>query len=203
MPASRLTVRTLCLATVALVLACGHAARAMGTQRATPDRAVSKPTTPARTIRVVPAGSGQSTVATFSNTGRGGGRSAASRVATFTSTAGSSSSIATFSGDRVLRQASAATHRTPPARTKPRAKLLPKGEAPVIAVRRAGAKADVAAPTGSSSDAAPVSSVETTQPTKSARPAMRNAFGGLSSAAASETTRHAPLVYAQAYAGSR
>ena len=81
---SRLTVRTLCLATVALILACGHAHRAMAQQsRTAQDRVVPKASSP---IRVVPAGSGKSTIATVTNKAGGASRSSGSaKVATFTS----------------------------------------------------------------------------------------------------------------------
>jgi hypothetical protein len=213
MAQSTLTVRTLCLATVALILACGHAARAMGQQKA-PDKVPAKVVPPAnRAIRVVPAGSGQSTIATVTAKSGGAGRVGTSKVATFTnksSTGGSS--IVTFGGDRVLRDPSHGRTRAQPVGTKQRhlaSTLGRKSERPVIAVRRPGdneppvpdapwlqpvALAVAAAPTAEpvSTETKPVSAAET-------RPEIRNAFAGLSTPSV-EPRRTPPILSIQASA---
>lgn len=209
MAESRLTVRTLCLATVALILACGHAHRAMAQQsRAAQDRVVPKSNSP---IRVVPAGSGKSTVATVINKGGGSSRSSgASKVATFTSksSTGAGGSVSTFNGDRqtIARAAPSRTkvqaqaNRRPASAVKAGRKpsILPeKKEPPIIAVRRPGQHAeqpmDLLDPVaGAPSKETPSSSV-----VAPARPALRNAFGGLSSSSTVEFT-NATRIYAHA-----
>ena len=112
MATSRLTVRTLGLATVALILACGHAARAMNQQQQRgPDKPVTKaPSAAGRIIRVVPAGSSHSTIATYTASSGSG----VSKVATFTSKSGTSgNTVVTFSGDKVVRAASASAPSRP------------------------------------------------------------------------------------------
>lgn len=208
---SRLTVRTLCLATVALILACGHAHRAMAQQaRAAQDRVVPKSTSP---IRVVPAGSGKSTVATITNKATGPSRSGgAAKVATFTSksSSGSGGSVVTFNGDR--QTVAHASSSRPKPQAKPSARpssaastakpgrkpsILPeKKDPPIIAVRRPGQHAEQPSDLGEpakdqTADPSPVSTVAVT------RPALRNAFGGLSSNSTVEFTS-APRVYAHA-----
>lgn len=206
MAGSTLTVRTLALATVALVLACGHAVKAMGAQRAAADRAVSRAAPSVAPIRVIPAGSGHSTVATFSNSGRGGG-SSSSRVATFTSAGGSGShSIVTIGGDRVERRGSAIASRPQPqARAKPKGGILPvRGDPPVIAVRR-GTPPQQPAPDNLDlqqfiGPPAP-QPVQLSAVVKPKQQQLRNAFGGLATAHASiEPSGAAPLVYAHAAA---
>lgn len=204
MPGSTLTVRTLALATVALVLACGHAVKAMGDQRVAADRAITRVAPSVSPIRVVPAGSGHSTVATFSNTGRGG-TSSSSKVATFTSQSGSAShSVVTFGGDRIQRSATVASNsrqQQPSPRAKVKGGILPpRGEPPVIAVRRNSPPQ----PPAEAISTPPVVGPPAPEPVKLSaagkpKPALRNAFGGLSSARASvEQSGGGPLVYAHA-----
>jgi hypothetical protein len=208
---SRLTVRTLCLATVALILACGHAHRAMAQQtRAAQDRVVPKSTSP---IRVVPAGSGKSTIATVTNKGGGASRSSGSaKVATFTSKSGSGGSVATFNGDRQTVAHATSSRSKPhaqpsrkpsapsPAKTGRKPSILPeKKDPPIIAVRRPGQHAEQPADLPDPVAGAPNNAASTPASTivAPARPALRNAFGGLSSASTVEFTS-APRVYAHA-----
>lgn len=206
MAGSTLTVRTLALATVALVLACGHAVKAMGAQRTAADQAVMRAAPSVAPIRVVPAGSGHSTVATFSNSaGRGGGSSSSSRVATFTSKAGGSSgSIVTFGGDRVERRATTASAARRPQvtpRTKTKGGILqPRGEPPVIAVRR-GTPAPATAPTSLPPLIGPPAPEPrlVVAPKAAPKSQLRNAFAGISAPKATiDAAGTAPLVYAHA-----
>ncbi len=186
MAESRLTVRTLCLATIGLVLACGHAARAMSQQRPA-DRPATKAT---GVIRVVPAGSGHSTIATHTNSSSGtrGG----SRVATFTSKSGSGSSVVTFAGDRVMQRASAAPRKTQPKAVRKTPGLLERKEPPVIAVRRNGAHAEQ-----TEQQASPIEVAAASEQPRPARAGLRNAFGGLTSSTVMDSAGSA-RVYAQA-----
>lgn len=205
MPRSNLTVRTLALATVAFVLACGHAVKAMGAQKATPERPIVKAPT-SSTIRVVPAGSGHSTVATFSNSGRGGrGGAGGSHIVTFTKAGGGGSkSVVTISGDRVekARQVASATRKPQQLQGKNKKPgILPeRGDPPVIAVRRLGAPAE-APKTEPRPEIPTAPAAEATQPYAAVKPTprLRNAFGGLSSRASSEAAGSGQ-VYAHASA---
>ncbi len=205
MAGSTLTVRTLALATVALVLACGHAVQAMGAQRTAADKAVMRAAPSVAPIRVVPAGSGHSTVASFSNAAGRGGSSSSSRVATFTSKAGGSSgSIVTFGGDRAERRATTASAaRRPQAtpRTKTKGGILqPRGEPPVIAVRR-GTPAPAAAPTTLPPLIGPPAPEPrlVVAPKAAPKSQLRNAFAGISAPKATiDAAGTATLVYAHA-----
>jgi hypothetical protein len=200
MAQSSLTVRTLALATVAFVLACGHAVKAVGAQKSTAERAVVKSPSPSAPIRVVPAGSGHSTVATFSNTGSSGARGGA-HVATFTSkSGGSSNSVVTFTGDRVERKRviASAGYSRPQQRARPKATILgQRGDPPIIAVRYSD-EPQSAQPDLKSAPTAPATPEQ--KPAASASPPrIRNAFAGLSTrSGASSASETPPLVYAHA-----
>lgn len=220
MAQSTLTVRTLCLATIAFILACGHAARAVGQQKPTNDKATAR-TVPAqnRAIRVVPAGSGHSTIATHTaNSNSTAARTGGSKVATFTSKASSSNgSIATFGGDRIVRQPSSSPGRRPQVsskRTGLASAFARKGEAPIITVRRPGdpepigpiideiiaepVQVAVAVPAAAPVAAAvPVSGAPASA--GDARQSVRNAFGGLASTGV-EPRRTPPILSLQASA---
>lgn len=198
MAESTLTVRTLALATVALVLACGRAVHAMQLQRAASERTASR----SAPIRVSPAGSGHSTIATYTNSGggRGSASGGAGRVSTFTPGGGNNGgSIVTFAGDRVSRPTpSKATPARRPQQTASRGKkpsILPdKSEQAIITVRRPGDQ-PAPAPVKPAAATAPEAKVQVAQK----QPAIRNAFGGLSQRTATIEPSQA-AVYAHATA---
>jgi hypothetical protein len=221
MAQSTLTVRTLCLATIAFILACGHAARAVGQQKPTNDKAAPR-TIPSqnRAIRVIPAGSGHSTIATYTAGNAGtASRSGGSRVATFTSKSSSNNAIATFSGDRIVRQtASSSPGRRPhvtPKRTGIASTFARTGEAPIISVRRPGepepsiaiteepapepVQVAVVTPAPAPTSAPMPTSGAPAIAMTDARPPVRNAFGGLN-APGVEPRRTPPILSIQASA---
>lgn len=192
MAESRLTVRTLCLATVAFILACGHAARATAQQRP-PDRASAKPDS---VIRVVPAGSGKSAIATHRPSKAAGSRSGGggSRVATFTNTSssGTGAAVSTFKGERELRAGPTAASRKPQrtASSKPGGILRERKEPPVISVRRPGSHAEQPA-----TEPMTIAFIAPDAGPTPRRQTIRNAFGGIQPASTvAEPTR----VFAQA-----
>jgi hypothetical protein len=183
----------------------------MGAQRAAADHYARTAPAAIPVIRVVPAGSGHSTIATFSNTGSGKGPGG-STVATFTSgSGGSGNTVVTFKGDKVVREnrpttvANAhSTPRPPQATHKPASKSdKPPNDQPIVAVRHVGDPSPLDPKPDEPFMGPPAPAPEPVVASKPAltTPQIRNAFAGLGGAP--KSTIEPSAMYAHASSPSR